>query len=192
MRCGSAARRSASRSISSEDQYEMMERSRSWPRKPVGQPRRRHVVLSARRQLDKAGETAMDVCAYAAHGGAAGRHIIKVKPPTNVLWQPEAKAAYERPTSTSRRWPHHQASCRRLRRPAHRRVSGGEAKDLSRSPRSAACATAAPTARSSAATPSSARASRRSTCSTRSSASIGARCETARSCRVCCWVTFLG
>ena len=48
-------------------------------------------------KLDKAGETALDVCAYAAHMAALlGAHIIKVKPPTDVLWQPEAKAAYEK------------------------------------------------------------------------------------------------
>ena len=48
-------------------------------------------------KLDKAGETALDVCAYAAHSAALlGAHIIKVKPPTSVLWQPEAKAAYEK------------------------------------------------------------------------------------------------
>src|SRR5947209_11488432 len=36
--------------------------------------------------LDKAGETALDICAYAAHMAALlGAHIIKVKPPTNVF-----------------------------------------------------------------------------------------------------------
>jgi class I fructose-bisphosphate aldolase len=48
-------------------------------------------------KLDKAGETAIDVCAYACHLAAMlGAHIIKVKPPTDVLWQPEAKAVYEK------------------------------------------------------------------------------------------------
>ncbi len=48
-------------------------------------------------KLDKAGETALDICAYACHMAALlGAHIIKVKPPTDVLWQPEAKAAYEK------------------------------------------------------------------------------------------------
>src|SRR6476620_12266357 len=48
-------------------------------------------------KLDKVGETALDVCAYAAHMAALlGAHIIKVKPPTDALWQPEAKAAYEK------------------------------------------------------------------------------------------------
>lgn len=46
--------------------------------------------------LSKAGETALDVCAYAAHMAAQlGAHIIKVKPPAAHLEQPEAKAAYE-------------------------------------------------------------------------------------------------
>ena len=46
--------------------------------------------------LTKDGETAMDVCAYAAHLAAQlGAHIIKVKPPTAHLEQPEAKKVYE-------------------------------------------------------------------------------------------------
>jgi class I fructose-bisphosphate aldolase len=46
--------------------------------------------------LDKAGETALDICAYAAHMAAlCGAHIIKVKPPTDVLSLPAAKAVYE-------------------------------------------------------------------------------------------------
>lgn len=48
-------------------------------------------------KISKAGETAMDVCAYAAHMAALlGAHIIKVKPPTDHLEQAEAKAAYEK------------------------------------------------------------------------------------------------
>ena len=36
--------------------------------------------------LDKAAETAVDICAYAAHMAALmGAHIIKVKPPTAVV-----------------------------------------------------------------------------------------------------------
>ncbi len=47
-------------------------------------------------KLDKQGETAVDVCAYAAHMAALmGAHIIKVKPPTAVLSQPEARKVYE-------------------------------------------------------------------------------------------------
>lgn len=46
--------------------------------------------------LTKDGETAMDVCAYAAHMAAQlGAHIIKVKPPTAHLEQPDAKKVYE-------------------------------------------------------------------------------------------------
>lgn len=46
--------------------------------------------------LDKAGETAVDICAYAAHMAAeAGAHIIKVKPPTDALSLPAAKKVYE-------------------------------------------------------------------------------------------------
>jgi fructose-bisphosphate aldolase, class I len=46
--------------------------------------------------LDKAGETAIDVTAYAAHMAALmGAHIIKVKPPTAHLSQDAAKKVYE-------------------------------------------------------------------------------------------------
>jgi fructose-bisphosphate aldolase, class I len=46
--------------------------------------------------LSKEGETAMDVCAYAAHLAAQlGAHIIKVKPPTAHLEQADAKKVYE-------------------------------------------------------------------------------------------------
>lgn len=45
--------------------------------------------------LDKAGETAIDICAYAAHIAAElGAHIIKVKPPTEDLCLPAAKKVY--------------------------------------------------------------------------------------------------
>lgn len=47
--------------------------------------------------LSKDGETALDVCAYAAHMAAQlGAHIIKVKPPTAHLEQPDAKKVYEK------------------------------------------------------------------------------------------------
>jgi class I fructose-bisphosphate aldolase len=47
--------------------------------------------------LSKEGETAVDVCAYAAHLAALlGAHIIKVKPPTAHLEQAEAKKVYEK------------------------------------------------------------------------------------------------
>lgn len=46
--------------------------------------------------LDKPGETAVDICAYAAHMAALlGAHIIKVKPPTDHLSLPAAKKVYE-------------------------------------------------------------------------------------------------
>jgi class I fructose-bisphosphate aldolase len=47
--------------------------------------------------ISKEGETAMDICAYAAHMATLlGAHIIKVKPPTAHLEQPEAKKVYEK------------------------------------------------------------------------------------------------
>lgn len=47
--------------------------------------------------LSKDGETAMDVCSYAAHIAALlGAHIIKVKLPSNHLEQQEAKQVYEK------------------------------------------------------------------------------------------------
>jgi len=47
--------------------------------------------------LSKDGETAIDVTAYAAHIAALmGAHIIKVKPPTAFIEQPEAKKVYEK------------------------------------------------------------------------------------------------
>ena len=46
--------------------------------------------------LDKAGETAIDICAYGAHMAALlGAHIIKVKPPTDHLSLGSAKKVYE-------------------------------------------------------------------------------------------------
>ena len=46
-------------------------------------------------ELDKAAETAVDICAYAAHMAALmGAHIIKVKPPTEVVSLEAAKKTY--------------------------------------------------------------------------------------------------
>ena len=46
-------------------------------------------------ELDKAAETAIDICAYGAHMAALlGAHIIKVKPPTDHLSLPAAKKVY--------------------------------------------------------------------------------------------------
>lgn len=54
--------------------------------------------------LSKAGETAIDICAYAAHMAALlGAHIIKVKPPTQALENLEAIKVFEKtqiPVST--------------------------------------------------------------------------------------------
>src|SRR5206468_11792128 len=47
--------------------------------------------------LSKDGETAVDVVAYAAQIAAQlGAHIIKVKPPSQHIEQPEARKAYEK------------------------------------------------------------------------------------------------
>ena len=47
-------------------------------------------------KLNKAGETAIDVVCYAAQIAAQlGAHIIKVKVPTDHIYQPEAKKVYE-------------------------------------------------------------------------------------------------
>ncbi|MEA2728934.1 MAG: fructose-bisphosphate aldolase, class [Acetobacteraceae bacterium] len=81
--------------------------------------------------LDKAAETALDICAYAAHMAALlGANIIKVKPPTAVISLEAAKKSYERfDASTMAKRVEHvmQASF------AGKRVvvfSGGEAKDV--------------------------------------------------------------
>ena len=47
--------------------------------------------------LSKAGETAVDVCSYAAHIAAQlGAHFVKVKPPTAHIEQEESKKAFEK------------------------------------------------------------------------------------------------
>ena len=83
--------------------------------------------------LDKAGETALDICAYAAHIAALmGAHIIKVKPPTDVISLEAAKKTYQtqnidRSTLASR-VAHVVQACF-----AGKRIvvfSGGEPKDL--------------------------------------------------------------
>ena len=82
----------------SEHAFEMMEEIRELAEeaKAVGLA---VVIWSYPRggDLSKEGETAMDVCAYAAHMAALlGAHVIKVKPPTAHLEQPDAKKAYEK------------------------------------------------------------------------------------------------
>lgn len=47
-------------------------------------------------EISKTGETAVDICAYAAHMAALlGAHIIKVKPPTQALENLEAIKSYQ-------------------------------------------------------------------------------------------------
>lgn len=49
-----------------------------------------------RGEMKKEGETAIDVVAYAAHIACQlGAHIVKVKPPTEVVYQDAAKPSYE-------------------------------------------------------------------------------------------------
>ena len=83
--------------------------------------------------ISKAGETALDVTAYGAHQAALlGAHIIKVKPPTDHLEQPEAKEIYEKhniPRATlAQRIEHVMQSSFNGRRIVV--FSGGAAKDL--------------------------------------------------------------
>ncbi len=48
-------------------------------------------------EISKIGETAIDICAYAAHMAALlGAHIIKVKPPTQALENLEAIKVYDK------------------------------------------------------------------------------------------------
>lgn len=81
--------------------------------------------------LDKKAETALDICAYAAHMAALiGAHIIKVKPPTDVISLEAAKKSYEGfdASTLAKRTAHVVQSCF-----AGKRIvvfSGGEAKSL--------------------------------------------------------------
>ncbi len=84
--------------------------------------------------ISKEGETAVDVVAYAAHIAAElGAHVIKVKPPTERVEQPEARKVYEReniPIKTlSDRVRHVVQSCFSGKRIVV--FSGGEAKTTS-------------------------------------------------------------
>ncbi|BBK40117.1 fructose-bisphosphate aldolase [Allostella vacuolata] len=83
--------------------------------------------------LTKAGETAIDICAYAAHMAALlGAHIIKVKPPTAHLELEAARKVYEAKkidvSTATARFAHVVQSCFNGRRIVV--FSGGEAKDL--------------------------------------------------------------
>src|SRR4029079_1172176 len=82
--------------------------------------------------LSKEGEQAVDVTAYAAQIACQlGAHVVKVKPPKDVVYQDEAKKVFEKyniPTKTlADRVRHVVQSCF-----AGKRIvifSGGEAKD---------------------------------------------------------------
>ena len=120
-------------------------------------------------KLDKVAETALDICAYAAHMAALlGAHIIKVKPPTSAI----SLERRRRPTRSTRspvndpggRFEHVVQACFGGRRLVV--FSGGEAKGdgghAGRGRRRSMPAAA--TARSWAATPSSGRRPRRWSC----------------------------
>ena len=128
-RCGSAARRSASRSIRARPRASTCSRrSRRCARKrrPRASPT---VIWSYPRgeDLSKDGETAIDVGAYAAQIAALlGAHIIKIKLSTDHLEQAEAKKVYEKHgidvVDAGRARPPLRAGG--VRRPAHRRLLG--------------------------------------------------------------------
>lgn len=118
----------------SEDQYELIEEIRELAEeaKTVGLA---VVVWSYPRggMVTREGETAMDVCAYAAHLAAQiGAHIIKVKPPTDAMFLDAAKKVYEDQkidvSTMTARIAHVVQSCYAGRRLVV--FSGGEAKDL--------------------------------------------------------------
>jgi fructose-bisphosphate aldolase, class I len=81
--------------------------------------------------LDKKAETALDICAYAAHMAALlGAHIIKVKPPTDVISLDAAKKSYDGfdASTMAKRVQHVVQSCFNGKRIVV--FSGGESKDL--------------------------------------------------------------
>jgi len=116
--------------------------------------------------LDRAGETALDICAYAAQMAALmGANIIKVKPPTAVISLEAAKKSYEKvdgstlaSASSTLCSARSTASASSYSRAARRRTL------TVCSRKCAASVTGAPTAASSAATRSSGRRSRRWKC----------------------------
>ncbi len=118
----------------SEDQYEMMEeiREMSEEAKAVGIAT---VIWSYPRggNLTTAGETAVDICAYAAHMACLqGAHIVKVKPPTELLELDAARKVYEERnidvSTLTRRIAHVVQSCFNGRRIVV--FSGGAARDM--------------------------------------------------------------
>ncbi len=83
--------------------------------------------------VTREGETAMDVCAYAAHLACLiGAHIIKVKPPTDAMFLEAAEKVYSNQnidiSTLTSRIKHVVQSCFNGRRIVV--FSGGEAKDL--------------------------------------------------------------
>jgi class I fructose-bisphosphate aldolase len=83
-------------------------------------------------ELDKAAETAVDICAYAAHMAALmGAHIIKVKPPAQHIGLDAAKKTYEAQkidiSTLAKRVEHVVQCCFQGKRIVV--FSGGEAKD---------------------------------------------------------------
>ena len=83
--------------------------------------------------LDKAAETAVDVCAYAAHMAAlCGAHIIKVKPPTAHLGFEPSKKVYQAQkidiATPTARYAHIVQSCFNGRRIVV--FSGGESRTM--------------------------------------------------------------
>ena len=118
----------------SEDQYELIEEIRDLAEeaKTCGLA---VVVWSYPRggMVTREGETAVDVCAYAAHLACLiGAHIIKVKPPTDSIFLEAAEKVYLNQNieiaSLSSRIKHVVQSCFNGRRIVV--FSGGEAKDL--------------------------------------------------------------
>jgi fructose-bisphosphate aldolase, class I len=80
----------------SDQAYDMMEELRALAAEAKAKGLAVVVWSYPRGSLSKDGETAMDICAYAAHMATLlGAHIIKVKLPTGFVEQPEAKKIYE-------------------------------------------------------------------------------------------------
>mgnify|MGYP001272879288 CR=1 FL=1 len=117
----------------SDSAFEMMEEIREMAEEAKAAGLAVVIWSYPRGHLSKEGETAVDICAYAAHMAALlGAHIIKVKPPTDFLEQAEAKKVYEKHkidiSTLSARIAHVMQSAFNGRRIVV--FSGGAAKDL--------------------------------------------------------------
>ncbi len=117
----------------SDDQFEMMEEIRDLAKEAKASGLA-VVVWSYPRggDLSKEGETAVDICAYAAHMACLlGAHIIKVKPPTAALELDAAAKVYRDRgvlvSTLAERTAHVVQSCFNGRRMVV--FSGGEARD---------------------------------------------------------------